>query len=152
MGTRCNIGLIEKNENGVEEVEFIYNHWDGYPNYVGKILFHHYNTEEKIKELLSYGAVSSLGSKIGVKHDFDNCPEDTCNFYGRDREEEGISTKKVEYNKENLSNISEWVSYTYIFKENKWYIVEKEYEKENWEKYKIVENLLTESMINGEEY
>lgn len=43
--------------------------------------------------MVSLGNISSLGSEIGEKHDFDNCPEGMTNYYGRDRGETEVDTK-----------------------------------------------------------
>lgn len=38
----------------------IYSHWDNYPEYNGRILRTHYNTREKVEELVDGGDVSCL--------------------------------------------------------------------------------------------
>lgn len=83
MATRSTIAI--RNTNGT--VTAVYAHWDGYLSHNGAILQEHYNTEEKIRELIGYGDISSLGAEIGEQHSFD--PEDPlkanwCMFYGRD--------------------------------------------------------------------
>ena len=50
-----------------ESGKSIYNHWDGYPDFVGVRLLNFYNTEEKVKELIEMGNVSILGECIGSK-------------------------------------------------------------------------------------
>ena len=44
-------------------------------------------TPEKVKELISHGSISSLGTVIGEKHTFGNSYYG-CTFYYRDRGEE----------------------------------------------------------------
>jgi hypothetical protein len=116
MGTRSNIGLIEKDNT----VEMVYCHWDGYPENNGKILLENYPNEAKVRHLLSFGNASSLGANIGTKHNFDNAPEDTCNFYGRDRGEKkqesvkGLSVKKA------LDGMQEYL-YLWDTKTNSWF-------------------------------
>lgn len=86
MSTRSFIG--RKVESGFEA---IYCHFDGYLAGVGTTLLKHYTTDEKVKQLLELGDISSLGSEIGEKHDFDNKTEETANWtraYHRDRGEE----------------------------------------------------------------
>lgn len=61
MATRSNIGII--NENGT--VEVIYCHWDGSPSTNGKILLEHYTTNEKVRELINLGAISTLQKNPG---------------------------------------------------------------------------------------
>jgi hypothetical protein len=94
MSTRSNIGIITQKNDGKVRVEMIYCHWDGYPSNNGKILLENYSSTEKVRELLKLGDLSSLGSEIGTKHDFDTHPERQCNFYKRDRGEKGVSSQK----------------------------------------------------------
>lgn len=49
MSTRSHIGI--RNEDG--SLDVIYCHWDGYPSYNGAVLFHHYQEQEKIRELIA---------------------------------------------------------------------------------------------------
>ena len=37
----------------------VYHHWDGYPEWLGRILTTHYNTKEKVAELIDGGDMSS---------------------------------------------------------------------------------------------
>jgi len=89
MSTRSNIAIL--NENGLYDV--IYCHMDGYPQHNGAILFEYYDTEEKVRELIALGNISTLGQCIGEQHDFEEYLEDTderkkwTKAYGRDRGE-----------------------------------------------------------------
>lgn len=58
MATRSLIGIV--NQDG--SIETIYNHWDGYPTYVGTILTLFYD-EEATRELLALGNRSVLNPK-----------------------------------------------------------------------------------------
>ncbi len=49
----------------------IYCHSDGYLAGVGRTLLEHYSDPAKVAELLALGDLSTLGSVIGEKHDFD---------------------------------------------------------------------------------
>ena len=51
MATRSHIGI--KNQDN--SVTYIYCHWDGYPGHNGKILLNHYQTEDKVRELMKIG-------------------------------------------------------------------------------------------------
>ena len=55
MATRSRIG-IQLNDNSVLSV---YHHWDGYPEWLGRILKTHYNTKEKVADLIDGGDMSS---------------------------------------------------------------------------------------------
>lgn len=41
----------------------VYCHYDGYLDYNGVMLLEHYNSKERVEELLSYGNISSLREK-----------------------------------------------------------------------------------------
>lgn len=97
----------------------VYCHWNGYPEYNGKILFENYNTEEKVRELISYGNLSELGTEIGNKHTFSFSPnKNWCSFYIRDKGEENCKATTYE-------NIYEYEmageEYNYLFMNGKWY-------------------------------
>ena len=55
MATRSRIG-IQLPDNSILSV---YCHWDGYPEWMGRILKTHYNTKEKVAELIDGGDMSS---------------------------------------------------------------------------------------------
>ena len=54
MATRSRIG-IELNDGSILSA---YHHWDGYPQWLGRILNTHYNTKEKVAELIDGGDMS----------------------------------------------------------------------------------------------
>ena len=53
MSTRSRIGI----QIG-PDILSSYHHWDGYPNWLGRILQTHYNTKEKVSELIDGGDMS----------------------------------------------------------------------------------------------
>ena len=55
MSTRSRIGIELKNGS----VLSVYHHWDGYPEWLGRILNTHYNTRAKVAELIDGGDMSS---------------------------------------------------------------------------------------------
>jgi hypothetical protein len=55
MATRSRIGL----ELADGSILSSYSHWDGYPEWMGRILKTHYNTYEKVAELVDGGDMSS---------------------------------------------------------------------------------------------
>jgi hypothetical protein len=90
MSTRSMIAYDDGNS-----VRMIYCHYDGYPDYNGKILAKHYTDPEKVKQLIDLGALSILGEEIGEKQDFDRGQTDNwCLAYGRDRGEDGCEARK----------------------------------------------------------
>lgn len=78
MSTRSTIGILNSNDT----VTRIYCHFDGYLEGVGQTLKDHFNTEEKVRELLSMGDASSICGTIKE-----------CCFYKRDRKEENTDAK-----------------------------------------------------------
>ena len=54
MATRSRIGI----QLADESVLSVYHHWDGYPEWLGRILKTHYNTKEKVAELIDGGDMS----------------------------------------------------------------------------------------------
>ena len=55
MATRSRIGYVSKDDSIVS----VYHHWDGYPEWLGNILNKHYNEDEKVRELIDGGDMSS---------------------------------------------------------------------------------------------
>jgi len=54
MATRSRIGIELKNGS----VLSVYHHWDGYPEWLGRILTTHYNTRSLVSELIDGGDMS----------------------------------------------------------------------------------------------
>ncbi len=54
MATRSRIGIQLSDES----VLSVYHHWDGYPEWLGRILRTHYNTRDKVAELIDGGDMS----------------------------------------------------------------------------------------------
>jgi hypothetical protein len=54
MATRARIGL-ELSDGSILSA---YHHWDGYPEWLGRILRTHYNTRQKVAELIDGGDMS----------------------------------------------------------------------------------------------
>jgi len=117
MGTHAAIGF--KNTDGT--VTGVYCHFDGYVSYVGRRLFEYYNTEEKVLELLKHGNMSTLGTCVGEKHDFDNRGDQTT-YYGRDRGDPDEETRTFSSTKEFVNEIG--ASYAYLFIDGQWFLVD----------------------------
>jgi hypothetical protein len=82
MATRSRIGIELKNGS----VLSVYHHWDGYPEWLGRILNTHYNTRQKVAELIDGGDMSTCwndnnepeyysarGEDCPPRHDADLC-------------------------------------------------------------------------------
>jgi len=59
MATRSCIGIQLPDES----ILSVYHHWDGYPEWLGRILKIHYNTKDKVAELIDGGDMSSCWTK-----------------------------------------------------------------------------------------
>ena len=56
MATRALIGYLDDSK----KLTTTYNHYDGYPDYLGKILKEHYSGDEKAKSVASVGYITSI--------------------------------------------------------------------------------------------
>ena len=59
MATRSRIGIQLKDDS----ILSVYHHWDGYPSWLGRILKTHYNTKEKVSQLIDGGDMSCCWTK-----------------------------------------------------------------------------------------
>jgi hypothetical protein len=114
MGTRSRIGVMHG-----DKLKSVYCHWDGYLSNNGKILQAHYDSA-KANHLVSLGDLSSLGTTIGEKHDFD-VRTDCCTFFGRDRDETGVDFTVDQSYAEFLSKDYDY-EYYYIMNDGVWYV------------------------------
>ena len=85
MATRSNIAIVNQDKS----ISSIYCHWDGYPEYVGKLLLNHYTTADIVTELLKLGNLSQLCENVNPTetHTFAEPEEGVCVAYGRERGE-----------------------------------------------------------------
>ena len=114
MATRSNIAIVNQDKS----ISSIYCHWDGYPEYVGKMLLNHYNNVGIINELLDLGNLSQLCGKLYSTdiHTFDKPEEGVCVAYGRERGEknqEAIVFEDLGEFEDSASN--SWADYQYLF-------------------------------------
>jgi hypothetical protein len=65
MATRARLGL----ELPDGSILSAYHHWDGYPSWLGRILNTHYNTKEKVAELIDGGDMSSAWTNAGFNNE-----------------------------------------------------------------------------------
>lgn len=107
MATRSLIGIKMGNI-----VKTIYCHWDGYPEHVGELLVHDYNTPALITELMELGDLSSL----------DATPA-SCVAYHRDRNEPYGMVEARDVDPDQLMSVGNdyGVNYVYVYNdENEW--------------------------------
>ena len=126
MATRSRIGIELKDGS----ILSAYHHWDGYPTWLGRILETHYNTKEKVADLIDGGDMSSAWTNVGWQNETrpesgpmyysergENCPPrydaDLCEYLLPDNSEE----------------------YSYVFRSGKWVC----YDMHQWEDDKLPE-------------
>ena len=128
MATRSTIGIV----NPDNTVTAVYCHWDGYPEYNGKILRDNYTNQAIVRELVELGSISSLGAEIGSQHPFskyelkagevydEKLYENWTTFYGRDRGEAGQHPKTFKDVAEFVREFGE--EYNYLFVNDVWFV------------------------------
>jgi hypothetical protein len=146
MATRSRIGIM--NTDGT--IESVYCHFDGYLTGVGRILYEHYKDEDKVRELINLGDMSSLGTttEFNIKHitmtfaEYANLPKEEREKYTKDYHRwrgEKIAIAKSKNETEFLElSIKTDAEYAYLFNGSFWlYVVtnkEKDFKQLNAEK------------------
>ncbi len=117
MATRSNIAY--KTPEG--KIRSVYCHWDGYPEHNGEMLRRHYTDLAKVQALVELGSISSLGSELGEKQDFDDRSTQKDEWtlaYHRDRGEELVVSE--------YDDIPSWIDdmeeYAYLYTDNGWIV------------------------------
>ena len=119
MATRSNIAIVNEDKS----ISSIYCHWDGYPEYVGKLLLNHYTTSDIVNELLKLGNLSTLDKNVNPTdiHTFDKPQSGVCIAYGRERgekDQEAIVFEDLGEFEDSARN--SWADYQYLFDNGKW--------------------------------
>ena len=117
MATRSNIGIVNLDKS----ITGIYCHWDGYPEYVGKMLLNHYNNDDIVNGLMNLGDLSILSENVNPTgpHTFNNPQKGVCVAYGRDRGETGTNSRTFEDMGE-YEHFGSGVDYQYLYEDGKW--------------------------------
>ncbi len=149
MATRSVIGVMHG-----DKCKAVYCHWDGYLDHNGRILLEHYDSP-KANNLVALGDISSLGSEIGEKHDFDvrftegAIGENWTKFYGRDRGEDGVDFKVFQNYDELLDFADDTLAqFYYIMKDGVWYVAD----YDNRELRVLSEELAKEDTLGYKDY
>lgn len=128
MATRSRIGI----ENPDGTVTSVYCHWDGYPEYNGRILVEYYNTEDRARRLVELGAISTLRSRPEPRgeecHSFDTPIRDVTVAYHRDRGEEFSQQQHTSVEQYFKGDIEE---YGYLFTQEGEWLVKSGYETDD---------------------
>lgn len=135
MATRSNI-IVERADGKWAR---IYCHNDGYLSHNGKLIFKHYNTQDKVEKLVALGDLSYLGPKIGHKIDFDWASKAydrlykkeiteaeykaiqkrhyaQCKAYGRDRGEKDVEASIADSLAAVWPEKDTWTEFTYVWR------------------------------------
>ncbi len=112
MSTRSTIAMVTPRG----DIDAIFCHWDGYPEYVGSILNARYTDERRVAKLMDMGDVDHLGKTLAK-----------CRFYRRDFGDAEEDTRK-----ETHKSLSEavaamtaelgWREYLYLFADKRWMV------------------------------
>ena len=114
MSTRSRIG-IELSDGSILSA---YHHWDGYPSWLGRILNTHYNTKEKVAELIDGGDMSSCWTNERWTNDLlDRHKEEYGPQYYSQRGED--SPPRLDADMDEFFSDNE--EYSYIFRNGNWY-------------------------------
>lgn len=130
MSTSALIGI----KKDADKFRAIYCHWDGYPEYVGTILYNHYKTKTKVLDLLALGDISQLGERVKPKpadlfvHSFNNPVKYVTLAYARDRGEAKKSSSTFSLSQIKTQGLQKiFADYVYLF----------DPETSKWETYEI---------------
>ena len=107
MSTRSRIGLELPNGN----IYSVYHHWDGYPEWLGRILKQHYNTPAAIKKLIDGGDMSSCYSDTGWDYNEKRDPQ-PCYYSERGEDCPPRTDATIQ---EYFANANSWEEYCYIY-------------------------------------
>lgn len=110
MATRSRIGIELKNGS----VLSVYHHWDGYPEWLGRILKTHYNTRAKAAELIDGGDMSSCWTedRWGT--------EEKATGYGPQYYSQRGEDCPPRHDKNLEEYLSEGEEYAYLYKNGEW--------------------------------
>ena len=105
MGTRSNIAY----EQADGKVIVTYCHYDGYPEYNGRIINKHYNNKTKAKKLANVGYLSGLKPTIAESIE-DRVHQDKPKVYDNIRQY--------------LNDVNWDIEYAYMYSNGEWYILD----------------------------
>ena len=115
MSTRARIG-IELSDGSILSA---YHHWDGYESWLGRILKTHYNTKEKVSELIDGGDMSSCWTNERWSNDLlDRHKEEYGPQYYSQRGEDSPPRLDADLCEYLLPDNSE--EFAYVFRNGEW--------------------------------
>ena len=114
MSTRSRVGL----ELADGSILSIYSHYDGYPEWAGRILRTHYNTREKVEALVDGGDVSCLWTDDGF---YTSEGKTQRGYYGPLHYSERGEDCPPRLDADMEEFFSDNEEYSYIFRNGNWY-------------------------------
>lgn len=110
--------LISKPTDEKQPIRGIYVHFDDYLDYMKPRLLQHYNTSEKVDELMNLGDLSILDDNIGAKIDFEDYQtrqdNHQCLAYHRDRNE-NLNIEEYPNTQKTIEELSDREEFVYMF-------------------------------------
>ena len=113
MGTRSRIGIELQDQSIVS----VYCHYDGYPEFNGRVLRDNYDTVEKVKELIDGGNMSCTWTNAGW--DNETLPEIGPLYYTMRGESLEDNAPRLDEDMEEF--FSDGEEYSYIFRNGNWF-------------------------------
>ena len=110
MATRARIGIQLSDQS----ILSVYHHWDGYPEWLGRILTTHYNSKDKASELIDGGDMSSCWTNCGWNNE--TRPETGPQYYSERGED---CPPRLDKDMEEF--FSDGEEYSYIFRNGNWF-------------------------------
>jgi len=110
MATRSRIGIELKNGS----VLSVYHHWDGYPEWLGRILKTHYNSRSLAAELIDGGDMSCCWTKDRWG------TEEEATEYGPQYYSQRGEESPPRHDKDLNEYLSDSEEYSYIFTNGEW--------------------------------
>ena len=118
MATRSRIGIALQDDS----ILSVYHHWDGYPTWLGRILKTHYNTKEKVADLIDGGDMSSCwtNERWGDVNEYGGQMKKEVKEYGPQYYSQRGENCPPRYDLNEAEFLSKGEEYSYIFRNGEW--------------------------------
>ena len=129
MATRSYIGI---HNSDTDTVDYIYCHFDGYLDHVGRILVNYYTDPARVRQLIALGSISSIGADPTAQPVVSNNGYPDVNVT---KNEQGVPIEVVAYHRDRGEQLKRYtctlpeyteqdgmVSYVYLFKDGVWQV------------------------------
>ena len=118
MATRSRIGIALQDDS----ILSVYHHWDGYPTWLGRILKTHYNTKEKVADLIDGGDMSCCwtNERWGDVNEYGGQMKKEVEEYGPQYYSQRGENCPPRYDLNETEFLSKGEEYSYIFRNGEW--------------------------------